>query len=91
MVRELAVPMLLTALLTSPAGNAQPIDHGLLAHERARQQQARGLVVPPPAPSVPASNPAQPRLDAGLLYHQQSVDQQRARGRSAAHASTPKL
>jgi GNAT superfamily N-acetyltransferase len=64
MVRACAVPVLLLALLTSPAVNAQPVDHGLLAHERVRQQQVQGLVVPPPA-TITAPTPAQPRVDAG--------------------------
>lgn len=71
MVRALAVPMLL--LLTSLAASAQPVDPGLLAHERVRQQQAQGLVAPPP---VTVITPAQPRVDAGALYHQQVVKQQ---------------
>ncbi|WP_376803252.1 hypothetical protein [Candidatus Raskinella chloraquaticus] len=79
MVRACAVPVLLLALLTSPAVNAQPVDHGLLAHERVRQQQVQGLVVPPPA-TITAPTPAQPRVDAGALYHQQVVKQQ-ARGK----------
>lgn len=53
--------------------SAQPVDPGLIAHERVRQQQAQGLVAPPP---VTVITPAQPRVDAGALYHQQVVKQQ---------------